>query len=147
MAPGALSVVLIAAALAGCGQRLSFFAPAASGPYFSTKLCGVDLDGKTRDVHLRIELTVAKALPKGGLVEVEFENPADRAVPLVVSRSVSGNERTMLFASPAVTGVRPRAYEIVTRVYASTEKKQVLGLHTQVCQSLVDQRELGPQFR
>lgn len=35
----------------------------------------------------------------------------------------------------------------VARVYATPEKKQVLGLHTQVCQSLIDQRDLGPGFR
>ena len=151
MGRNTLSAVLIAVALltafAGCGQRLSFFGPSASGSYFTTKLCGVDLAGKTRDVHLRIELTVERALPRGGFVEVEFENPADRAAPLVVGRSVSGSERSLLFVSPAATGVRPRGYEIVARVYASPEKKQVLGQHTQVCQSLIDERELPPQFR
>jgi hypothetical protein len=147
MSRAALSVLFIAAVLAGCGRSGFFRSGAPAGPYFSTRLCGVDLDGKTKDVHLRIELAVAKTLPPGGFVEVEFENPADRSVPLVVSRTVSGKERSLLFVSPAVRGVRPRGYEIVTRVYASAEKRQVLGLQTQVCQSLVDQRELGPQFR
>jgi len=39
--------------------------------------------------------------------------------------------------------VRARGYETVTRLYASPEKKQVLGTHTQLCQSLVDERRLG----
>ena len=148
MSRTALISLIVIASLAACAQRFDFFRSGASeSPYFSTKLCGVDLDGKTKDVHLRIELAVAKTLPRGGLVEVEFENPADRSAPLVVSRTVSGSERTVLFLSPAVTGVRPRGYEIVARVYASAEKKQVLGVHTQVCESLIDQRELGPQFR
>jgi hypothetical protein len=151
MARNTLSALLIGAAIlttfAGCGQRFSFFGPSTSGSYFTTKLCGVDLTSKTRNVHLRIELAVERALPRGSFVEVEFENPADRAAPLVVGRSVAGSERTLLFVSPAATGVRPRGYEIVARVYATPEKKQVLGQHTQVCQSLIDQRELPAQFR
>jgi hypothetical protein len=107
----------------------------------------VDLDGRKRDVHLRIELALTKPLPRGAFVEVEFENPADRSVPLMVGRAILGNETTLRFVSPAVTGVRARGYEVVTRVYASAEKKQVLGQHTQVCESLIDQRELAPQFR
>ena len=140
-------MLLVAAVLAGCGRFSFIRSGAPAGPYFSTKLCGVDLDGKTKDVRLRIELAVAKTLPPGGFVEVEFENPGERSVPLVVNRTVSGKERTVLFVSPAVTGVRARGYEVVTRVYASAEKKQVLGVHTQVCQSLIDSRELGPRFR
>jgi hypothetical protein len=147
MSRAALSVLLVAAVLAGCGRFSFFRSGAPAGPYFSTKLCGIDLDGKTKDVHLRIELAVAKTLPPGGFVEVEFENPGERSVPLVVNRTVSGKERTVLFVSPAVTGVRARGYEVVTRVYTSAEKKQVLGVHTQVCQSLIDSRELGPRFR
>lgn len=148
MAQRVLIALAVAAVLVGCGQRFSLFRPGApANNYLSTKLCGVDLDGKTRDVHLRIELAVAPALPRGALVEVEFENPADRAVPLVVSRTVAGSERTLLFVSPAVTGIRARGYEVVARAYASAERKQVLGVHTQVCESLIDQRELGPQFR
>jgi hypothetical protein len=143
----ALLLFVILAAFSGCGQRSIFFGPAASGPYFTTKLCGVDLNGKKKDIHLRIELAVAKPLPRGAFVQVEFENPADRGVPLIVGRAVAGSERTLHFVSPAVTGVRARGYEIVTRVYASSEKKQVLGQHTQVCESLIDQRDLAPQFR
>ena len=144
----AVIALSVAAVLTGCGRRFSLFGSGApAGNYFSTKLCGVDLDGKTRDVHLRIELAVTRPLPRGALVEVEFENPADRTVPLRVSRTVSGSERTMLFVSPAVSGVRARGYEVVARAYSSADKKQVIGVHTQVCQSLIDQRELGPQFR
>jgi hypothetical protein len=147
MSRAALTALLIAAILAACGRLNLPRSDSSGAPYFSTKLCGVDLDGKTKDVHLRIELAVAKTLPRGGLVEVEFENPADRSAPIVVSRTVTGNEKTLMFVSPAVTRVRPRNYEIVSRVYASPDKKQVLGLHTQVCESLIDQRELGPEFR
>ena len=38
-------------------------------------------------------------------------------------------------------------YETVTRVYASSARKKILGTHKYVCESLVDDRELGPQFR
>jgi hypothetical protein len=143
----ALTALVIVALFAGCGRFSLLRSGAPAGPYFSTRLCGVDLDGKTKDVHLRIELAVAKTLPARALVEVEFENPAERSAPLFTSRTVAGDERTLLFVSPAVTGVRARGYEVVARVYASPEKKHVLGQHTQVCESLIDQRELGPQFR
>ena len=60
MSRAALSALVVAAVLAGCGRSGFFRSGAPAGPYFSTKLCGVDLDGKTKDVHLRIELAVAK---------------------------------------------------------------------------------------
>ena len=107
----------------------------------STRVCGVYIDGKTRAAHLRLEL-VPSALPAGALVEVEFENPDEGKPPLLTSRVYKG-EQTLVIFSPPLKGVRPRNYAVVARIYASADKQQALGVHTQVCQSLVDQRELG----
>ena len=84
-----------------------------------------------------------RRLPRGAFVEVEFENPAG-AAPLVARPGLHRHEETLVFFSPPLIGVRPRSYEVVARIYASAEKKQVLGVHTQVCQSLVDQRDVTP---
>jgi hypothetical protein len=134
-----------ALALGACGMRLPFVSSTAGAKtsYFATKVCGVYVDGKSSEARLRIELTVTRSLPRNAFIEVEFENPADRKVPLLASRSVTGSERTLQMLSPPLTTVRARAYETVTRVYASPDKKQVLGIHTQMCESLIDQHRLG----
>ncbi len=137
--------VIMPFALGACGMRLPFFSssPSANTSYFSTRVCGVHVDSKSREARLRIDLVVTKSLPRGGFVEVEFENPAERNVPLTASRSVTGTERTLQLLSPPLTTLRARSYETVARVYASPDKKQVLGIHTQMCESLVDQHRLG----
>ena len=138
-----LVAAVMATTLTACGMRLPFFSSGPGGSYFSTKVCGVYLDGKSKEARLRIELEVTRSLPRNGFVEIEFENPSDRKVLLVTGRTVTGNERTLELLSPPLTVVRARGYETVTRVYASADKKQVLGIHTQLCQSLVDERKLG----
>ena len=137
----------LALVVAGCGMRLPTFGGSASGgPFFTTKLCGVKLEGTPRVARLHLTLSVVRALPKGALVETEFQDSADRSVH-TVSRTASGSERTIELLSPPMAELRARGYETVTRVYASAERKQVLGSHTHLCQSLLDQRDLGAQFR
>lgn len=139
-------VVIMPLLLGACGLRVPFLSSSANTPntsYFSTKVCGVHVDAKSGEARLRIELAVTKSLPRSGFVEIEFENPTDRRVPLTASRSVTGTERSLQLLSPPLTALRARGYETVTRVYASPDKGQVLGIHTQMCESLVDQRRLG----
>ena len=137
----ALSVL----ALAGCG-RFDFFRKSASGPWFSTRLCGVQIDNKSRLARLQLQLTVLRTLPRGALVETEFRNPVDRSV-LAASRTAKGDEQAIEITSPPFDRIQARNYETTTRVYASADRKQVLGTHAYTCESLVDQRELGPQFQ
>ena len=125
---------------------MSFMRPAASGTYFATKICGVQLDSRTRAARLHLTLNVVRPLPSGGLLETEFRNPADRTV-LTVTRAVKGGERAIEMISPPMGDVRAGSYETATRLYASAERKQVLATHTYVCESLIDHRELGPEFR
>ena len=120
--------------------------PASSGTHFATRICGVQLDGRTRAARLHLTLNVVRPLPSGGLLETEFRNPADRTV-LTVTRGVKGGERAVEMVSPPIGEVRAGSYETVTRLYTSAERKQVLGTHTSVCESLIDHRELGPEFR
>ena len=127
-------------------MRLPFGSSASGGPYFTTKLCGVQLDGKNKAARLRLVLDVVGPLPRGALVETEFHDAADRTVH-TVSRVVSGSERTVELVSPPMGELRARDYETVTRVYASADRTQVLGSHKQSCQALLDHRDLGPQFR
>jgi len=142
----ALACVLgLALATPGCGG-LGLLRPAASGPYFSTKLCGVQLDGKAKVARLNLALDVVQPLPRGALVETEFQDTVGRST-LTASRVAAGNERSIELVSPPIDDMRPRGYETVTRVYAAADRKKVLGIHTYVCQSLIDQRELGPEFR
>ena len=142
---GVIVALLALLTLGGCG-RLDFLRAPASGPWFSTRLCGVQVDNKARLARLRLELAVIRPLPRGVLVETEFRNPVDRSV-LAASRTATGDERTLEITSPPFDGVQARNYETLTRVYASADRKQVLGTHAYVCESLIDQRELGPQFQ
>lgn len=145
-------MLLALAALPGCGGveslrgagsgALNLFRGSGDGGSFvSTRVCGVYFDGKTRTAHMRLELASTGRLPNNALVEAEFENPEGGA-PLKGSRVFKG-EPTLVIFSPPLKGVRQRNYEVVARLYASAEKKQVLGVHTQICQSLVDPRELS----
>lgn len=134
--------------LTGCGMQLPFglSGSAASGPFFTTKLCGAKLEGTPRVARLHLALNVVRALPRGALVETEFRDSVERTVH-TVSRVASGSERTIELLSPPMAELRARGYETVTRVYASPERKQVLGSHTHLCQSLLEQRDLGAQLR
>lgn len=140
-----LVTLLALATLHGCG-RFNFSRAPASGPWFSTKLCGIALDNKAKVASLRLQLEILRPLPRGALIETEFRNPVDRSV-LAVRRTATGNERMIELVSPPFDQVRPLGYETVTRVYALSDRKKVLGTHKYMCESLVDDRELGPQFR
>ena len=134
--------------LAGCARVAGLRAPASPrGDYVTTRVCGIDLDGKTNEARLRIELIVTRPLPPDGLVEALFENPSDAKSPLVTSRAVTGKERSLRLTSPPVRGIRVKSYEVVVRIYSSPDKRELLGTHAQSCQSPVDLRDLGPQFR
>ena len=128
--------------LSGCGG-LNLLRAGGSESLVSTRVCGVYVDGKTNAAHLRIDLVPTGRLPRGAFVEAEFENPVAGGAPLVAGRAFNGESALAIF-SPPLKGVRPRNYEVVARVYASAEKKQVLGVHTQICQSLIDQRDAAP---
>jgi hypothetical protein len=104
------------------------------------------VDNKAKVATLRLQLEVLRLLPRGALVETEFLNPIDRSV-LAASRAATGNERIIELVSPPFGQVRAVGYETVTRVYASSDRRKTLGTHKYVCESLVDERELGPQFR
>lgn len=140
------SIAVLLLLLTGCGLRMPFGSSgggaASSAPFFTTKLCGVKLDGTPRVARLHLTLNVVRALPRGALVETEFQDSADRSVH-TVGRVASGNERTIELVSPPMGALRARGYETVTRVYASAERKQRLGSHTHLCQSLLDQRDLA----
>lgn len=131
---------MLVLALAGCGSLR--FGARAEGPYFATRLCGVELDGAGRNARLRLTLSVLKPLPSGALVETAFHNAADRST-LTAQRTAGGSERELVLVSPPFSDVRVRKYETVTRVYRSQARKDLLGVHTFLCESLVDPRELG----
>ena len=139
------AALLALLALHGCG-RFSFSRAPASGPWFSTRLCGIVVDNKAKVASVRLQLEVLRPLPRGALIETEFLNPLDRST-LAVSRVSTGSERSIELVSPPFDQVRAVGYETVTRVYASSDRKKTLGTHKYVCESLVDDRELGPQFR
>ena len=135
-----LSAAVTLLALSGCGAALSFMGKGGDA-LVSTRVCGVQADGRTHTMHLRIELVPSGALPRGAFIEAEFENPAAGGAPLVGSRVYKGDERTVAILSPALKGVKPRNYQVVVRIFASPDKGKLLGTHTQMCESLVDQRD------
>jgi hypothetical protein len=77
-------------------------------------------------------------------MEVDFENADNEKAPLVVTRRVSGDERTIEVLSPPVTKLQPRSYRVTARVYAAVDRKRVVATHTERCESLVDERDVLP---
>jgi hypothetical protein len=128
------------AVLSGC-RGLDLLRSPGQG-YVATRVCGVQIDGQ-RVARLRIELVPTSRLPRGAFVEAEFENPEGGA-PVFAGGVFTGNQQTLEILSPPLSDVRPRNYQVVARIYASKDRKQVLGAHTQICQSLVDRRDLAP---
>lgn len=145
----ALIVALFAiAGLRGCAGVAGMLSPASrGGQYVTTKVCGVDLDGKASEARLRIELIVTRPLPPNALVEAQFENPSDPKSPVVTSRTVTGREKGLRLVSPPVKGIRVKSYDVLVRIYSSQDKSELLGTHAQSCPSPLDLRDLGPQFR
>jgi hypothetical protein len=133
------AVVLLG--IVGCA-RFGGSGSGAGSPYFATKLCGVQIDGKTRTIHLRLVLTALRPLPANATLEVEFQNPADEAKTLNVTRRLTGDERTIEVLSPPLTSVRPRSYQVAARVYATAAGTGLIAVHTLSCESLVDDRDL-----
>jgi hypothetical protein len=125
--------------LHGCAGLGSFGGTA----QIATKLCGVRIDNKAGETHLQIVLAVSK-LPRNGLLEVDFENPGNEKAPLVVTRRLSGNERTIEVLSPAVPKLQPRSYMVTTRVYATPDRKQLVATHVQRCEALANERDVLP---
>jgi hypothetical protein len=139
----ALVAVVALVSFAGCA-RLGWFGSRDSSPYLATKLCGVHIDGKTKTAHFRVVLTALKPLPANSTLEVEFQNPADDATTLTVTRRLTGNERTIEVLSPPLKALRPASYRVAARMYAIANGTQVIATHTLTCESLVDTRDLLP---
>lgn len=126
------------ASLTGCGG----FGRFGGAPQVTTKLCGVQIDAKTRETRLQIVLSVSRA-PREALIEVEFENPANPKAPLV-TRRLTGDERTIEVLSPPIAKLQPRTYDVTARLYATAEKKQLIATHTQRCEALANERDVLP---
>ena len=145
----AAAAAMVALVLAGCGMtlRAPVLKSGAADAYFSTRMCVFNFDGKAREVRLRIQLNVIRPLPRNGLLVVQFENPIAPGTPLVTTRKLTGEEKTLDLVSPPLFEISPRSYEIVALVYATEQKQAVLGTHSQVCESPFDQRDVGAPFR
>ncbi|MGZ8266738.1 MAG: hypothetical protein ACXW20_04585 [Burkholderiales bacterium] len=132
-----IAAVIAIGALCGCA-RSNLWGSAPARDYFSTKVCGLQVESRTGEARLRLQLVANRALPGGGLVEAEFENPIDRAKPLVTRLALTGREKTLDLFSPPLEAARVRDYQVVARIYSAADKKRLVGEHRQVCQSLFD---------
>ena len=57
-------------------------------------------------------------------------------------RRIAGDEGTIEVLSPPVTNLKPRSYNVKVRAYAAPDRKQLIATHTQLCESLVDERDV-----
>jgi hypothetical protein len=124
-----LAVLTLATGCALVGGRT----PEAGAPYVSTKFCGFELDGRTREVRFAMDLVVHRRVPAGALLEVEFENPLDERTPVVVTRELAGNERELRILSTPVRGIARREYRMVARLYPSRARGELLATHVERC--------------
>ena len=141
-----MRVLVVATGLATGACGIMRTGPALSASYFKTSLCSAVIDGKDHTTRLRITLEVVQALPAGALVQTEFQIPGEKAA-LTSNRLLAGAERKLTITSPPVPQIRAGVFETVTRVYDARDGATIIGVHTQRCESLLDRREMGPEFR
>jgi len=134
--------------LAGCGLGARATGPAsADTAYVATKFCGFNLDGRTKEVRMTIDLVAKRPLPPGTLVEVSFDNPLEAGKPIVVGHVVKGREEELRIVSTPVKGIREQPYDMVVRVYAAADKRALLTAHTESCRAPFSQSDFGAEYR
>lgn len=143
-----LAALAVSAGLAGCGRGARGTGPGAPDtPYVVTKFCGFNLDGRTKEVRMTIDLVAKRTLPPGVLVEVSFDNPLEAGKPIVVARVMKGGEKEVRVVSTPVKGIREQPYDMVVRVYAAADKRALLTTHTESCRAPFSQSDFGSEYR
>ena len=135
----ALLVVLL---LSGCATltEMNLLTPnAVTSEYFVTDNAGFLFDKQAKSVKYILGLKVLKEFNKGAFLEISFENPMDKNVPIVLTSDLLHNEKEVDIKSPNIKGLQGgHNYEIVVYIYTDASKKELLGRHRQLVQSLFD---------
>jgi len=114
-----------------------------SSEYLETKSTGISMDFEKKVAQVSIALVSKAGLPSGAYLEVNFENPADPAAPIVVKRSRQGGEQEMFIVSPEFKGLKCRNYQVMVHVFRDGSKSELLGVHRQIIQSRVNLDRIG----
>lgn len=134
--------------LSGCRSMLSevdLLTPnAATSEYFITEGAGFDLDTRDNSVRYSLNLTIRKKLDNGVFLEVYFENPADKNSPIVLTKNIYPDAKEIAITSPKIYGLKSyHNYEVIVNIYTDASKKELLGRHRQLVQSLLNSKLLG----
>lgn len=91
-----------------------------------------------------VERREARPLPTGTHLVFQFENPAEGADPIEVTRDIKEGEEKINVSAP-IPFARAGYYTLRVDIYKDAEKKEKLGTHYQLVQSLVDTDTLTPE--
>jgi len=92
--------------------------------YFLTKIAGLTLDLKQKEIKYILGLQILKPFPAKSFVEVSFDNPSDPQKPLITNAFVDPQDKDLLVYSPAAQNPQKgKYYKIETRVFTNEKKK------------------------
>lgn len=133
----------------GCASSLQesgfLTPPPVRSKYFVTSNGGFLMDPSAPDLNFRYFLTldVLKTFGKEAYLEVTFENPENKELPIIVTKKITPEQKTIEIESPKVHGLRsPEGYVSLVRIYDGEAKTVLLGEHRQVIQSVFDEKTL-----
>lgn len=111
--------------------------------YFLTKIAGLTLDLKQKEIKYILGLQILKPFPAKSFVEVSFDNPSDPQKPLITNAFVDPQDKELLVYSPAVqNSEKGKYYKIEARVFTNEKKRDLIAEHTQKILSAVDKGSL-----
>ncbi len=118
---GAALVLVAAVVLAACDN--------ADKPYLAFAGGGFIFNYRQATADYGFVARVERALPAGGVIEAQFDNPAGGA-PIVVRQDVRAGRRSYVFRTPPLRGVRANHdYQVVLRLL-DTQKTEIASYKT-----------------
>lgn len=114
----------------------------AKSEYFASEGGGFLFESEKRQASYGLTLTPLKAIPGGSFIEIQFENP-EGGKPLMSTHTVEWGENKFVFKSPPVKGLKAYTnYTIEVFLYKDNSKNNLLGIHRQDLQNLVNSEDL-----
>lgn len=133
---------LILLGLIGCGGDK------AEKPYLKFIGGGFIFNYRIAEVSYGFVLGVKRALPKGAIIKVAFEDPSSSA-PIIIERKSMPGRSKYDFSTPALKGVKPdKPYTVIVELIEQ-ERQQVIAKYSKQFKTHLDQSvlpEIAPTY-
>lgn len=111
--------------------------------YFVSTEGGFLFDKENKEAKYGLIIEPQKPIAGESFLEVQYENPAG-GEPLISTYITNWGEKKFVLESPPVTGLEPQTnYTIKVFLYTDSSKANLLGIHKQDIQNLVNFNDLG----